>query len=75
VSVIVLVERESEKSRLLYVSCCRYLEQSHDAPLKMLILTLQQEKAKLGADLDEALSRVSTLEVSVVSSSVSEVCI
>jgi hypothetical protein len=52
------------------VLCCRYLEQCHDAPLKALILTLQQEKAKLGADLSEALSKVSTLEVSVMGSSV-----
>jgi hypothetical protein len=50
---------------LLYVLCC---EQCHDAPLKTLILTLQQEKAKLGADLSEAPSRVSTLEVSVMKS-------
>jgi hypothetical protein len=46
--------------------CCRYLEQCHDAPLKVLILTLQQEKAKLDVDLKEALSQVSTLEVSVM---------
>jgi hypothetical protein len=33
---------------------------------------LQQEKAKLGTDLSEVLSRVSTLEVSVMGSSISE---
>jgi hypothetical protein len=47
------------------VLCCRYLEQCHDNPLQALILTLQQEKAKLGADLSEAVSRASSLEVSV----------
>jgi hypothetical protein len=67
------MDHERAMSSLLYVLCCRYLEQCHDAPLKTLILTLQQEKAKLGADLSEALSQVSTLEVSVMGWCVSEV--
>jgi len=66
VSVSFWVIGDSGENRgLLYLFYCRYLEQGHDTPLQALVLTLKQEKAKLDADLSEALSRASSLEVSL----------
>ena len=39
--------------------------QCHNSPLQTLVMTLQQEKEKLSADLSEALSHVKSLEVSM----------
>jgi hypothetical protein len=43
------------------------MEQCHDSPLQTLVMTLQQEKEKLSADLSETLLRVRSLEVSMCS--------
>ncbi|PNF16306.1 hypothetical protein B7P43_G10823, partial [Cryptotermes secundus] len=66
------IDLQNEKMYQLLHSNQKYLEQCHDAPLKTLVLTLQQEKIKLGDDLSKALSRVSTLELQVASAGKTE---